>query len=162
MTKTPSSSHVPAAVRLFATSFVLFGASVCFGQTHRLYYAQLDSAAISMMEMRLDEAERLGNNFITRHPENPSGYLFRAITLGWRLFFKPEDSDTEQQRQDLKQAGKSCRAFAEKYHRQEETRQEHREQKLRKQRDRVVKHGKNLARIYRDAILKRLKGKKEG
>ena len=124
MTKTPSSSHVPAAVRLFATAFVLFGVSVCFGQTHRLYYAQLDSAAISMMEMRLDEAERLGNNFITRHPENPSGYLFRAITLGWRLFFTPEDSDTRQLRQDFKQAGNSCRAFAEKYHRQEETRLE--------------------------------------
>jgi len=124
MTKTLSSSHILTVGRLFATVFVLFGASVCFGQTHRLYYAQLDSAAISMMKMRLDEAEKLGNSFIIRHPENPSGYLFRAITLGWRLFFTPEDTDTRQLRQDFKQAGRSCRAFAEEYRRQDKTRLE--------------------------------------
>jgi hypothetical protein len=39
----------------------------------------------------------------------------------------------------------------------EETRQERREKKLRKKRERMPKHGKNLARIYIDAILKRLK-----
>jgi len=38
-----------------------------------------------------------------------------------------------------------------------ETRQERREKKLRKKRERMSKHGKNLARIYMDAILKRLK-----
>lgn len=38
-----------------------------------------------------------------------------------------------------------------------ETRQERREEKLRKKRERVPKHGKNLARIYRDAILRRLR-----
>jgi len=38
-----------------------------------------------------------------------------------------------------------------------ETRQERREKKLQKKRERVPKHGKNLARIYMDAILKRLK-----
>ena len=38
-----------------------------------------------------------------------------------------------------------------------ETRQERREKKLKKKRERVPKHGKNLARIYMDAILKRLK-----
>ena len=38
-----------------------------------------------------------------------------------------------------------------------ETRQERREQKLRKKRERIPKHGKNLARVYVDAILKRLK-----
>jgi hypothetical protein len=38
-----------------------------------------------------------------------------------------------------------------------ETRQERRERKLRKKRERMPKHGKNLARIYVDAILKRLK-----
>ena len=38
-----------------------------------------------------------------------------------------------------------------------ETRQERREKKLRKKRERMPKHGKNLARIYMDAILKRLK-----
>jgi len=38
-----------------------------------------------------------------------------------------------------------------------ETRQEHREKKLRKKRERMPKHGKNLARIYMDAIMKRLK-----
>jgi len=38
-----------------------------------------------------------------------------------------------------------------------ETRQERREKKLRKKRERIPKHGKNLARIYMDAILKRLK-----
>jgi len=38
-----------------------------------------------------------------------------------------------------------------------ETRQERREQKLRKKRERIPKHGKNLARIYMDAIMKRLR-----
>jgi len=38
-----------------------------------------------------------------------------------------------------------------------ETRQERREKKLRKKRERMPKHGKNLARIYMEAILKRLK-----
>ena len=38
-----------------------------------------------------------------------------------------------------------------------ETRQERRERKLRKKRERIPKHGKNLARMYMEAILKRLK-----
>jgi hypothetical protein len=38
-----------------------------------------------------------------------------------------------------------------------ETRQERREKKLRKKRERMRKHGKNLARVYMDAIMKRLK-----
>jgi len=40
-----------------------------------------------------------------------------------------------------------------------ETRQERREKKLRKKRERVPKHGKNLAKVYMDAILKRLIGR---
>jgi len=39
----------------------------------------------------------------------------------------------------------------------EDIRQQRREKKLRKKRERIPKHGKNLARIYMDAILKRLK-----
>lgn len=38
-----------------------------------------------------------------------------------------------------------------------ETRQERREKKLKRKRERMPKHGKNLARVYMDAILKRLK-----
>jgi hypothetical protein len=38
-----------------------------------------------------------------------------------------------------------------------ETRQERREKKLKKKRERIAKHGKGLARVYIDAILKRLK-----
>jgi hypothetical protein len=38
-----------------------------------------------------------------------------------------------------------------------ETKQERREKKLRKKRERMAKHGKNLARVYMDVILKRLK-----
>jgi hypothetical protein len=38
-----------------------------------------------------------------------------------------------------------------------ESRQERREKKLRKKRERIPKHGKNLAKIYVDAILKRLR-----
>ena len=38
-----------------------------------------------------------------------------------------------------------------------ETRQERREQKLQKKREQMPKHGKNLAKIYKDAILKRLR-----
>jgi len=39
-----------------------------------------------------------------------------------------------------------------------ETKQERREKKLKKKRERMSKHGKNLARVYMDAILKRLRG----
>jgi hypothetical protein len=39
------------------------------------------------------------------------------------------------------------------------TRQERREKKLKKKRERMAKHGRNLARIYMDAILKRLRGR---
>ena len=38
-----------------------------------------------------------------------------------------------------------------------ETRQERREKKLRKKRERIPQHGKNLAKVYIDAIRKRLK-----
>ncbi len=43
---------------------------------------------------------------------------------------------------------------------QVETRQERREKKLKKKRERIPKHGKNLARVYMEAILKRLRGGK--
>jgi len=42
---------------------------------------------------------------------------------------------------------------------EDETRRERREKKLKKKRERMPKHGKNLARIYLDAVLKRLRGK---
>jgi len=42
-----------------------------------------------------------------------------------------------------------------------ETRQNRREKKLKKKRERMPKHGKNLARIYMDAIMKRLKRKEK-
>jgi len=38
-----------------------------------------------------------------------------------------------------------------------ETRQERRERRAEKRKERMLKHGKNLARVYMDAILKRLK-----
>ena len=38
-----------------------------------------------------------------------------------------------------------------------ETRQERRERRLEKKREKMRKHGKNLARVYVEAILKRLK-----
>ncbi len=41
----------------------------------------------------------------------------------------------------------------------EETKQERREKRRRKKRERMPQHGKSLARVYRDAILKRLRGK---
>ena len=41
-----------------------------------------------------------------------------------------------------------------------ETRQERRENKLRKKRERMTQHGKRLAKVYMDALLKRLRGKK--
>ena len=40
-----------------------------------------------------------------------------------------------------------------------ETKQERRERRLKKKRERIPKHGKNLARVYMDSILKRLKRK---
>jgi len=39
----------------------------------------------------------------------------------------------------------------------DETRQERREKKLKKKRERIRKHGRGLASIYRNAVLKRLK-----
>jgi hypothetical protein len=41
-----------------------------------------------------------------------------------------------------------------------DTRQERREKKLKKKRERMPKHGKNLAKTYMDAIIKRLRGRK--
>jgi len=38
-----------------------------------------------------------------------------------------------------------------------ETKQERREKRLKKKRERVPQHGRSLASIYKDAILKRLK-----
>ena len=40
-----------------------------------------------------------------------------------------------------------------------ETKQERREKRAEKRKERMLKHGKNLAKVYMDAILKRLKGK---
>ena len=40
-----------------------------------------------------------------------------------------------------------------------ETRQERREKKLKKKRERIPKHGKNLARVYMEAVIKRLRGR---
>ncbi len=42
---------------------------------------------------------------------------------------------------------------------EEETRQERREKRLKKKKERITQHGKNLARVYLDAIMKRLRGK---
>ena len=41
-----------------------------------------------------------------------------------------------------------------------ETRQERREKRTVKKKESILKHGKNLAKVYGDAILKRLRGKK--
>ena len=41
------------------------------------------------------------------------------------------------------------------------TRQERREKKLKKKRERMSKHGKSLARVYMDAIMKRLRRSKK-
>ena len=43
-----------------------------------------------------------------------------------------------------------------------ETRQERRDRKLRKKYARMPKHAKNLAKVYMDAVLKRLKRKRVG
>ncbi|HEY49229.1 MAG TPA: hypothetical protein G4O13_04205 [Dehalococcoidia bacterium] len=39
----------------------------------------------------------------------------------------------------------------------EETRQERREKKLKKKHERLPQHGRGLAQVYKDAILKRLR-----
>ncbi|HEX79398.1 MAG TPA: hypothetical protein G4O19_04495 [Dehalococcoidia bacterium] len=41
-----------------------------------------------------------------------------------------------------------------------ETRQERREKRAEKKKESMAKHSRNLAKVYRDAILKRLRGKK--
>ena len=42
-----------------------------------------------------------------------------------------------------------------------ETRQQRRQKKLEKKKERIRKHGKGFIKTYRDAILKRLRGKKD-
>ncbi len=42
-----------------------------------------------------------------------------------------------------------------------ETKQERREKKLKKQKERIQQHGKELANIYKDAVLKKL-GRSKG
>ncbi|MFH1016230.1 MAG: hypothetical protein V1771_04450 [Chloroflexota bacterium] len=42
-----------------------------------------------------------------------------------------------------------------------ETKGDRREKKLRKQKERMQKHGKGLAQIYKDVVSKRLKSEKE-
>jgi len=39
------------------------------------------------------------------------------------------------------------------------TKQARREERRRKKREKIPQHGKSLARVYRDAVLKRLRGK---
>jgi hypothetical protein len=43
-----------------------------------------------------------------------------------------------------------------------ETRQERREKRTEKKKEGMLKHGKNIAKIYRNAIQKRLQGKESG
>ncbi|MFC2071461.1 hypothetical protein ACFLUU_01915 [Chloroflexota bacterium] len=40
-----------------------------------------------------------------------------------------------------------------------ETKQERREKKLKRKRERIPKHGRSLAKIYMDAVLKKLRGR---
>lgn len=42
-----------------------------------------------------------------------------------------------------------------------ETRQERRERKRRKKREQIPQHGKNLGKVYRDAVTKRVKEDKK-
>ena len=42
-----------------------------------------------------------------------------------------------------------------------ESRQERREEKLRKKTERIAKHGKGVAQAYRNAVIKRLDAKKK-
>ena len=44
----------------------------------------------------------------------------------------------------------------------DKTRQDRRDKKLRKKRERVPKHGRSLAEMYRRVVLKRLRGKRGG
>jgi hypothetical protein len=41
-----------------------------------------------------------------------------------------------------------------------ETRQERRGKRAAKRKESMLKHGKNLAKVYKDAIMKRLRGKR--
>jgi hypothetical protein len=43
----------------------------------------------------------------------------------------------------------------------DETRQERREKRKRKKREKMPQHGKSLPRVYRNAVLKRLKKKED-
>jgi len=42
---------------------------------------------------------------------------------------------------------------------EDKTKQERREEKLKKQRERMPQHGRTLGKVYRDAILKRMRKK---
>jgi len=43
----------------------------------------------------------------------------------------------------------------------EETRQERREQKKQKRREKILQHGRSLVRVYKDAILKRVRQRRQ-
>ena len=43
-----------------------------------------------------------------------------------------------------------------------ETKQERREKRIEKKKESMLKHSKNLAKVYGNAILKRLRGRKSG
>jgi hypothetical protein len=43
----------------------------------------------------------------------------------------------------------------------DETRQERREKRRLKKREKILQHGKSLARVYKDAVLKRLRKKED-
>ena len=70
-----------------------------------------------------------------------------------------EDSRTDTG--SLQQGGDCIRRFSmsDELPDSAETRQERRDRRLRKKREQIPKHGRNLAQIYKDAILKRLKRK---
>jgi hypothetical protein len=43
----------------------------------------------------------------------------------------------------------------------DETKQERREKRKRKKREKIPQHGKSLSRVYKDAVLKRLRKKED-
>jgi hypothetical protein len=43
----------------------------------------------------------------------------------------------------------------------DETKQERREKRKRKKREKILQHGKSLSRVYKDAVLKRLRKKED-
>lgn len=107
--------HLSAVVWVFSTGQLAADVSP-------LYDPDLERAGQLLLDMRLEEAEKLIGNSIERNAEKPAGYFFRSAALSWRIFLAPERSDTKELKKEFEKALSTSRRFAEKAQSRSESR----------------------------------------